>query len=78
MSLTVSEVFDSILAGSREWEVANMLQQLTDEDRQNLLCNVCAMREEIARNCCATAAEVNALLNTECPLYVNGIATCRI
>jgi len=39
---------------------------------------VCAMREEIARNCRSTAAEVNALLTTECPQYIRGIATCRL
>jgi hypothetical protein len=75
--VTVPEVFDAILAGAREWEVAPMLRQLAPDDRQSLLCTVCAMRDEIARNCWSTAAEVNALLTTECPLYVRGTATCR-
>jgi len=70
------EVFDLILAGSREWEVAPLLRQLTDEARQNLLCTLCAMRGEIARNCCSTAAEVNALLTTECSLFIHGVPTC--
>ena len=54
-----------------------MLRKLDSEDRQNLLCTVCAMREEIARNYRSMAAEVNALLTTECRLYIQGIATCR-
>jgi hypothetical protein len=75
-SATPMEVFDLILAGSREWEIAPLLRQLTDEDRQNLLCTVCAMRGEIARNCCSTAAEVNALLTTKCSLFIHGAPTC--
>ncbi len=71
------EVFELILAGSREYEIAPLLRQLADEDRQNLLCTVCAMRGEIARNCRSTAAEVNALLTTECSLFVHGAPTCN-
>jgi len=71
------EVFDLILAGSREWEIAPLLRQLADEDRQNLLCTVCAMRGEIARNSRSTAAEVNALLTTECSLFIQGVPTCN-
>jgi hypothetical protein len=78
MPVTVPQVFDAILAGRREWEVAPMLRQLSPKVRQELLCTVCGMRDEIARNCLATAAEVNALLTTECPLYVQGTATCRL
>lgn len=58
-------------------DVAPVLSQLDADDRQNLLCTVCAMREEIARNCLSTAAEVDALLTTECSLFVQGVATCR-
>ena len=75
-SATPMQVFDLILAGSREWEIAPLLRQLTDEDRQNLLCTICAMREEIACNCRSTAAEVNALLTTECSLFIHGAPTC--
>jgi hypothetical protein len=75
--VAASEVLNAILAGEREWEVAPKLRQLSSTDRQNLLCTVCAMRDEIARNCWSTAAEVNALLTTECPFYVHGSATCR-
>jgi hypothetical protein len=70
-------VLNAILGGEREWQVALKLRQLAPDDRQSLLCMVCAMRDEIARNCWSTAAEVNALLTTECPLYVHGTATCR-
>jgi len=77
MPVTVPEVFNAILAGRPEREVAPMLQQLDPDARENLLCTVCAMRQEIARNCHSTAAEVNALLTTECPLYIRGTATCR-
>jgi len=75
--VAVTTVFEAILAGRRESEVAPMLRQLAPTVRQDLLCTVCAMREEIARNCLATAAEVNALLTIECLLYIDGTATCR-
>jgi hypothetical protein len=75
--VTVAEVFDAILAGNPTWQVAPALQQLVSEDRQNLLCTVCAMHAEITRNCVAYGTEVNALLTAECPLYIHGIATCR-
>jgi hypothetical protein len=48
---TTGEVFDAILAGNQAIVVAPYLNQLPKDDRQNLLCTVCAMHEEIARNC---------------------------
>ena len=73
--VTVPEVLKAILAGEREWKVAFKLRQLAPYDRQNVLCTVCAMRDEIARKCLAAPVEVKALLTTGCPLYVHGTAT---
>jgi hypothetical protein len=72
------EVFDAILAGNRAWQVAPALLQLTPEDRQNVLCTVCEMHAEIGRNCESIAAEVHKLLTAECPLYIDGTATCLL
>jgi hypothetical protein len=70
-----SDVFELILAGQPAVDVAPSLTQLPSDDRQNVLCTVCAMHDEIARNCLKTATEVSKLLTAECPFYVNGIAT---
>ena len=55
-----------ILAGQLAVGVAPYLKQLPD-DRQNVLCTVCAMHDEIARNCVHTATEASTLLAAECP-----------
>lgn len=75
-SVAPIDVFNAILAGSQQWEVSALLQELAAEDRQNLLCTVCAMRCEIAGNCRLTGAEVSALPTAECPLFIHGVPTC--
>ena len=67
-----------ILAGQPAASAAMHLKQLPADDRQNLLCTVCAMHDEIARNCVLTATEVRTLLSAECPFYVDGVATCLL
>jgi hypothetical protein len=44
-----------------------MLRQLVPEDRQNLLCAVCSMREEIDGNCRSTAAEAKRVADDRVP-----------
>jgi hypothetical protein len=63
----ITEVFDAILSGTVAWQIAPSLQQLTTEERQNVLCTVCAMRAEIARNCQSIADQVHKVLTAECP-----------
>jgi len=69
---------EMILAGFPACVVAPRLKELASDERQSLLCNVCSMHCEIARNCLATAEEVDALLSLECPYYIDSVATCLL
>ena len=75
---TFETVVEAILAGQTPEEVLPMLEALTSYDRQAVLCTVCAMRNEIATNCTQHAAAVGALLSSQCPLFLNGVATCLL
>jgi hypothetical protein len=70
------EVLEAILAGGQAEEVTPLLRQLTPEDRQDVLCTVCAMRTAIGRNCRSTAVSVNQILTAECSFYIDGRPTC--
>jgi hypothetical protein len=72
------EVMEMILAGYPARFVAPRLKDLTEKDRLSLLCSVCSMRCEIARNCLATAKEVDTLLTAECPYFLDGVPTCLV
>lgn len=76
--MPATDVFEMILAGQPAVGVATHLSRLSSDDRQNVLCTVCAMHDEIARNCVQTATEASRLLAAECPFYVNGVATCLL
>jgi|HubBroStandDraft_6_1064221.scaffolds.fasta_scaffold70677_4 hypothetical protein len=73
---TAGEVLESILAGRSAAKVAPLLIQLSPDERQNVLCTTCAMRDEIARNCVATGRQAEKLLTAECRFYINGTPTC--
>jgi hypothetical protein len=73
-----AEVYEAILAGNLAWSVAPRLNQLPHDERQSLLCTVCAMHDEIARNCLETGNEVSNLLASQCPFYIHGVATCLL
>jgi hypothetical protein len=72
----MSGVFEAILAGNPAGAVRPHLKQLPRDQRQELLCTVCGIHNEIASNCLQHAREVSELLTAECPFYINGIATC--
>ena len=74
----VNEIMEMILAGDPELLVASRLKELPPKERLNLLCTVCSIHEEIARNCVATGKEASKLLSAECPYFVNGAATCLL
>lgn len=78
MTSKTSSVFEAILAGNVAGAVAPYLNQLPEDERQNVLCTVCAMHNEIARNCLGHAKEVRDLLTAECPMFLDGIATCLL
>jgi hypothetical protein len=73
-----NEIMEMILAGDPELLVASRLKELSPDERLNLLCTVCSIHDEMARNCVATGKEVNKLLSAECPYFVNSAATCLL
>jgi hypothetical protein len=54
------------------------LQKLRSDERQNLLCRVCSMYSEIACTGRDHGNEVLTLLASECPLFIDGFATCHL
>jgi hypothetical protein len=76
--VAANAVFEKILAGQPAGDVALLLRSLSAEDRQNVLCTTCAMRDELGRNCVATGREAIALLTQECPFFCNDVPTCLI
>ena len=74
----VSEVMEMILAGEPAVLVSPRLKELPADERLNLLCTVCSMHGEIARNCLNTGKELSKLLSGECPYFVDGTATCLL
>jgi len=73
---SADEILEMILADYPAHMVIPRLKELSADARQSLLCNVCSMRCEIARNCLATGNEVDKLLTAECPYFIDGVATC--
>ena len=69
-------VVEMVMAGNPANEVAHGLKVLPNHDRQALLCTVCSLQNEIARNCEEHGREVRMLLESQCPLFVDGVATC--
>ena len=72
---TLDQIVDTILAGNLA-DIEPLLDELHAEDRQALLCIVCSMRAEIARNCQQSGCEVSTLLTEHCRWYVNNTPTC--
>jgi hypothetical protein len=66
------------MAGHPAFEIISNLRHLPTDDRQSLLCTVCSMHHEIACNCRDHGNEVSTLLTLECPLFVDGRATCLL
>jgi hypothetical protein len=66
------------MSGNPAFEIISDLQHLPGDERQSLLCTVCSMHNEIACNCRDHGKEVSKLLTLECPLFVDGRATCLL
>jgi hypothetical protein len=75
---SLDAVLEAIMAGKPASEIEPILQELSRHDRQTLLCTACSNQEEIASNCLHHGKEISALLTSNCPLYVNGKATCLL
>ena len=76
--MCAADVFEMVLSGQPAVVTSTYVNQLPPGARQDVLCTVCGMHDEIARNCVQTATEVSALLEVECSYYVNGVATCLL
>jgi hypothetical protein len=75
---TFEGIFDTIMAGQPTSEVVPALRVLSAIDRQALLCTICAIHDEIERNSHEHGRDVRQLLEAECSLFVNGVATCFV
>ena len=75
---TVEGVFETIMAGQPSGEILPALNVLSAVDRQALLCTVCVIHDEIERSCQEHGRDVRRLLEAECSLFRDGVATCFI
>jgi hypothetical protein len=72
-----SEVFDQLLAGETPaHEITSKLRRLPDENRQRLLCMLCAYQVELGSTCPARAEDVERFFNSECPFHRDGKKNC--
>ena len=76
--ITLEELFETVLAGHPSGEIVTALKTLSPDDRQALLCTICSIHDEIERNSQEHGEDVRQLLETQCPLFNNGIATCLV
>jgi hypothetical protein len=67
---------DAVMAGTPAGEIEALLKDVPSADRQTTMCEMCSLQKELASNCLEYGNEVSALLTSNCPLYVNGVATC--
>ena len=73
---TLVRLYDALLAGSCIEDLHLSIQNLPAHHRQDFLCTACDMRDEVAANCTARAAEIDHLLNRNCAHYRDGVRTC--
>ena len=72
------DVLQAVLAGEPRYVVSQYFRQVPEERRQPLLCSICDVHNEIATNCLSIADGANELLSVECPLFIDGKATCLL
>jgi hypothetical protein len=71
------EVLDQLLAGETPAdELTSKLRRLPDENRQRLLCMLCAYEVELGSTCPARAVDVGRFLNSECPFHRDSKKNC--
>jgi len=75
---SLDAVLEAVMAGKPLAEIEAILQRLSRHDCGMLLCTVCSIRNEIASNCLQHSDEISELLTSNCPLYMNGAANCRL
>jgi len=60
--MRTSEILDALMGGSSFQSLQIGIDELSKEDRRELLCTVCCLRDEIADNCLERAGEVDRVL----------------
>lgn len=76
--ITFDGLFETVMAGHPSGEIVPALNVLNADDRQALLCTICAIHDEIARSSQEHGRDVRQLLESQCPLFVNDVATCLV
>ena len=67
MPATMNEIFELTFAGSPPCTVIPKLDQLAPDERQSVLCTICAMRKDIAANSESHSAEACQVLTAGVP-----------
>ena len=62
MTAQVKTIFEALLAGDSAQFLETAIAALSRPDRQEFLCGVCCLRDEIAANCQGPAEEADRLL----------------
>jgi hypothetical protein len=77
-STTFDELFETVMAGVPNDEIIPVLNSLSPDNRQALLCTICSIHDEIERNSQEHGRDVRLLLQFQCPLFRDGIASCLL
>ena len=76
VTVVYDRIVEDVMAGVPAGAIIPNLQLLLPEDRQELLCSLCSMYNEIALNCRQAGSELATLLDAECPLFIDGRPSC--
>lgn len=69
-------VLEAVMAGRPLSEIETIVEKLSLEERQALLCTLYSIQHEIAINCAQHGDDVSGLLSLNNSLYSDGAATC--
>lgn len=75
--ITLDGLFDTVMAGYPN-DIVPALKILRNDDRQALLCTICSIHDEIKRNSLEHGRDVHQFLESQCPLFLDGVATCML
>jgi len=72
------QVLDAIMAGASASEATEHLGVLPALARQEVLCFLCGIHDELSHTCSDRGQQVFDILTAGCPLFVDGRATCLL
>lgn len=70
------QILQAVMSGAPAAEIIEEMKRLIAIDRQAVLCTICWLQSEIAKNSIQHGSEVAAVLTALCSRYINGVATC--